>query len=620
VANLNIAIEIAAKDAASGVIGSITNALGGLGGLASGALSVGLGVAAAGIAGLGAGLTLAVSEAMGAQEVLAQTEAVIKSTGGAAGMTAQAIGDLATELSHNSRFAGDAIQEGENLLLTFTNIGAETFPMATQAMVDMATAMGTDVSGGAIQLGKALNDPVAGISALSRVGVTFTEDQKKVIESLVKTGDVAGAQKVILDELNKEFGGSAAAAAQTMAGKFDVMKNRLLDVAEAIGGPLLTMGSDLIDKFLTPALPVIEDLGGALAGFIGALAGGDIEEAIGGLAEWDSVRGILDALGLSGTEFYQVAGNIQTTWDSVVASLSSIDFGPLMTAFGGLVDALGIQFPTAGQTVNGVADGIKIAAQGLADFMNNILLPAVTSIVTWFTTNWPQIKATGEQVMAGLQTAIETVANGIQSFWSEWGDEIMGIWQGVVDQVQESFGLFKLAFEGKWYEFGEGLRKDWNEKWAAIQGIVQAGIDWFNTQDWGAIGTAILQGLANGITAATHFVIEAATAAAQAAFDAAKGFLGIKSPSTKFEWLGMNSALGYAQGMDAYAPAMAYATTSASSGAYNSAANAVAGGASMVFNIDARGAANGVESSIKAAVKEALQEAGYRSDRMSRTR
>lgn len=618
-ANLNIAIEIAAKDAASGVIGSITNALGGLGSLASGALTVGLGAAAAGVAGLGAGLTLAISEAMGAQEVMAQTEAVIKSTGGAAGMTADAIGDLATELSHNSRFAGDAIQEGENLLLTFTNIGSETFPMATQAMVDMATAMGTDVSSGAIQLGKALNDPVAGISALSRVGVTFTEDQKKVIQSLVDTGDVAGAQKVILDELNKEFGGSASAAAQTMAGKFDVMKNRLLDVAEAIGGPLLTIGADLMDRFLIPALPVIEDLGGALAGLIQGLAGGDIEEAIGGLAEWDSVRAILDGLGMSGTEFYQVAGNIQTAWDGVWASLSSIDFGPLMTAFGGLIDALGIQFPTTGETVNGVADGIKIAAQGLADFMNNILLPAITSVVTWFTENWPQIKATGEEVMAGLQTGIETVANGIQSFWSEWGDEIMGIWQGVVDQTQSTFDLFRLAFEGKWYEFGEGLRKSWDEKWAAIQGIVQAGIDWFNTQDWGAIGTAILQGLANGITAATHFVVEAATAAAKAAFDAAKGFLGIQSPSKKFEWLGMNSALGYAQGMDAYAPAMAYATTGASSGAYNSAANVVASGASMVFHIDARGAANGVESSIKAAVKEALQEAGYRSDRIRRT-
>ncbi|WP_395707007.1 phage tail length tape measure family protein [Casimicrobium huifangae] len=672
-ANLNIAIEIAAKDAASGVIGSITNALGGLGSLASGALTVGLGVAAAGVAGLGAGLTLAISEAMGAQEVLAQTEAVIKSTGGAAGMTADAIGDLATELSHNSRFAGDAIQEGENLLLTFTNIGSETFPMATQAMVDMATAMGTDVSSGAIQLGKALNDPVAGISALSRVGVTFTEDQKKVIESMVATGDVAGAQKVILDELNKEFGGSAAAAAQTMAGKFDVMKNRLLDVAEAIGGPLLDVGADLMDRFLIPALPVIEDLGGALAGLIQGLAGGDIEEAIGGLGEWDSVRaaihwlgidiydfaskaqGVSDVIGalwktitggtdptekyltlwetisdnfgssaadaITGTvkgivvSFETLGGAFATAWNS----LSAIDFGPLMGALGGLFATIGADMPSAGSVVSTVADGIKIAAQGLADFMNNILLPAITSVVTWFTANWPQIKATGEEVMAGLQSGIETVANGIQSFWNEWGDEIMGIWQGVVDQTQSTFDLFRLAFEGKWYEFGEGLRKSWDEKWAAIQGIVQAGIDWFNTQDWGAIGTAILQGLANGITAATHFVVEAATAAAKAAFDAAKGFLGIQSPSKKFEWLGMNSALGYAQGMDAYAPAMAYATTGASSGAYNSAANVVAGGASMVFHIDARGAANGVESSIKAAVKEALQEAGYRSDRIRRT-
>lgn len=620
-ANLNIAIEIAAKDAASSVIGSITNALGGLGNLASGALTVGLGAAAAGVAGLGAGLTLAISEAMGAQEVMAQTEAVIKSTGGAAGMTADSIAELAGAISQNSRFSDDAIQQGENLLLTFTNIGSDVFPAATQAMVDMATAMGTDAKGGAIQLGKALNDPVAGISALSRVGVSFTEDQKKMIESMVEAGDVAGAQKIILEELNKEFGGSAAASAQTFAGRLDVMKNQLLNVAEAIGGPLLTIGADLMDRFLTPAIPVVQDLGNAFTGFLEMLGSDGIEGAIGGLAEWDSVRGILDAIGLKGTEFYQLAANIETAWNSVWASLGSIDLGPLGESFGRLIDALGIQFPTAGQTVNGVADGIKIAAQGIADFMNNVLIPGITAVVDWFILNWPQIKATGEQVMAGLQSAIETVAGAIQSFWKEWGDDITTFFDDRMNTLQQIWDLFGLAFEGKWYEFGEKLRQGWDESWAAIQQTVQNGIDWFNTQDWGAIGTAIIQGIANGITAAAHFIVEAAQAAANAAYQAAKGFLGIQSPSKLFFSLGRYSAIGYAEGMNAGAQTMAYASVGAATGAYNAAAVTPTGGGSMVFNIDARGATNApaMKAAIKAGVTEALQEAGLRSDRMRRT-
>jgi hypothetical protein len=73
--------------------------------------------------------------------------------------------------------------------------------------------LGTDLKGSAVQLGKALNDPIAGVGALSRVGVTFTETQKDMIKTMVEAGNVAGAQTLILDELGKEFGGSAKALA-----------------------------------------------------------------------------------------------------------------------------------------------------------------------------------------------------------------------------------------------------------------------------------------------------------------------------------------------------------------------------------------------------------------------
>ncbi len=620
---LNIAIEIAAKDSgASALINSIKGGLGSLGDLAGGALTLGLGAAAAGIAGLGAGLGLAISEAMGAQEVMSQTEAVIASTGGAAGMTADAIADLAGSLSQNSRFADDAIQEGENLLLTFTNIGSDVFPMATQAMVDMATAMGTDAKSGAIQLGKALNDPVAGISALSRVGVSFTDDQKKMIEQMVKAGDVAGAQKIILAELNKEFGGSAAASAATFAGKLDVIKNQALNVAEAIGGPLITIGSQLIDQFLTPAMPLIEDLGGALTGFIESLAAGDLGDALDGLAEWDSVRAIFDSLGLSGTELYATFGNISSTWDTIVSAFSSIDFGPLQTAFGGLIDALGIQFPTAGETVNGVADGIKVAAQGIAAFMNNVLLPGITAVVVWFTENWPTIKATGEEIMTGLQTAIQTALDGIKAFWDEWGDDIMGLWDGFTSGLQGAFDIFKLAFEGKWYEFGEALRTAFDEAWVKIQGLVTEGINWIAEQDWGEIGTNIIQGIANGISSAASLIADAAMTAAKAAYEAVKGFFGIKSPSRLMFALGEFIPMGLAEGIENRSMLPALAMADASMGTYNSARGAVMGGGGMTFIIDARGANDpaAIKRAAKDGVREALREAGINADQRARVK
>src|SRR5207237_7672973 len=106
-----------------------------------------------------------------------------------------------------------------NLLMTFTGLrnevgkGNDVFNQATQIATDMGAALGTEPKAAAIQLGKALNDPIKGVSALSRVGVSFTSQQKDQIKTLVKSGDTLGAQKIILGELNKEFGGAAAASA-----------------------------------------------------------------------------------------------------------------------------------------------------------------------------------------------------------------------------------------------------------------------------------------------------------------------------------------------------------------------------------------------------------------------
>lgn len=257
------------KDNASGPLEKITGALGGLGKVAGGA-------ALGGIAALGATLASGVSDAREAALVMAQTESVIKSTGGAAGFTADQIADMAGSLSAasgKSLFGDDDIQKGQNLLLTFTNIKT-TLPDATKVMVDMATAMGTDVSGGAVQLGKALNDPINGISALSRVGVTFTDQQKEQIKTMQEAGDMAGAQQVILAELNKEFGGSAAAAAAADGG-WAQLKDTWGEIVEGAGAQLLPLLNQFTAWLTSPEV---------LAG-IQAFADG-LTQGIGAFVEW----------------------------------------------------------------------------------------------------------------------------------------------------------------------------------------------------------------------------------------------------------------------------------------------------------------------------------------------
>jgi hypothetical protein len=200
-------------------------------------------VVAAGAAGLGALVAtfkIGIDEFSEAAKVGAQTEAVIKSTGGAAKVTSKHVEDLAGALSAKSGVDDEAIQSGENLLLTFTNIRNETgkgnkiFDRATETMLDMSVALGQDTKQSAIQLGKALQDPIKGVGALRRVGVNFTDAQKEQIEALVKSGDTMGAQKKILEELNKEFGGSAEAAGKTVPGQMKILRESFNNLAGEI--------------------------------------------------------------------------------------------------------------------------------------------------------------------------------------------------------------------------------------------------------------------------------------------------------------------------------------------------------------------------------------------------
>ena len=201
--------------------------------------------AAGAVALMAGGMKRAVSEALEAERVMAATEAVIKSTGGAAGMTAEEISGLAEAESRLTSIDDEVVQSGMNMLLTFKGIGEETFPRASRAMEDMAVAMAKgdtsaiDLQGAAIQLGKALNDPITGVSTLKRVGVQLSEQQEQQIRDFMEVNDLASAQAIILSELESQFGGMAESMGNTAAGKIEKAKNSLNNLYETIGAKLL---------------------------------------------------------------------------------------------------------------------------------------------------------------------------------------------------------------------------------------------------------------------------------------------------------------------------------------------------------------------------------------------
>ena len=120
-------------------------------------------------------------------------------------------------------------------MLTFTKVGKDVFPDAIETVLNMSEAMGQDLQQGVIQVGKALNDPILGVTALRRVGVQLSKQQEQQVKDFVAVGDVASAQKIILGELETQFGGVAKAAGQTLGGSLDQMSNAVGDAGEALG-------------------------------------------------------------------------------------------------------------------------------------------------------------------------------------------------------------------------------------------------------------------------------------------------------------------------------------------------------------------------------------------------
>lgn len=269
----------------SGIQGAITKGLGGptekaaadvgkragkgMGSSLASGLKVAIGPVAAilGAAAVGGLLRESFAEAREAQKVGATTEQIIRSTGGAAKVTAADVGALTSSISAKAGVDDEAIQKGANLLLTFKNVrneageGANVFDRATQSAVDLSAAGFGSVEGSSKMLGKALNDPVKGISALGRAGVTFTDQQKEQIKVMAASGDSLGAQKIILGEVESQVGGVAAASA-TMGEKAGVAFGNL---KEDIGTRLLPVADALFALVLEKGIPAVESLVGWIA-------------------------------------------------------------------------------------------------------------------------------------------------------------------------------------------------------------------------------------------------------------------------------------------------------------------------------------------------------------------
>jgi len=277
-ATLKIDILADVANAAKG-IDSIDKKLGGLGKLATGAAIAG-GAVVAGRALLGvAGDALAAAEAGAA--LTRTTDQLLQTTGNAASTSTAYLLDYADAMARNTGISDDVIQASQNMLLTFNRVSNEVddgtgiFDRATKAAADLAGAGFGSMETNATQLGKALQDPTKGMTALTRSGVSFTKQEQETIKALQESGQLFQAQNIILKAVENQVGGAAEASA-TASQKLEVVWGQTLETLGTALLPiidkLLPVLTKLLDALIPVVLPVV-DLIAELAGeLIDALA------------------------------------------------------------------------------------------------------------------------------------------------------------------------------------------------------------------------------------------------------------------------------------------------------------------------------------------------------------
>lgn len=230
----------------------------------------------AGLLSLGALFGKYIQNTRDAEQEQAQLAAVLKSTGEAAGYSQDQLNDMANSMSSLSILSGGEINQAQTSLLAFTGIVGDQFPRALQAAIDMSARTGMSVVSAAETIGRALDVPSKGLTALSKQGFRFTEDQKALAEQLERTGNVAAAQGIILDSLESSYKGAAEATRNTFDGALAGLNNTFDDLLTGDGS--LQVATNLINNLSTAlaspaAAQGIQVLTVGVVGFAAAVGG-----------------------------------------------------------------------------------------------------------------------------------------------------------------------------------------------------------------------------------------------------------------------------------------------------------------------------------------------------------
>ena len=471
--------------------------------------------------------TEAIAVAEGAATANARLDTVLSNMGHTSGVASKRVQEYARELSVTTGILPNVIKDSQGVLATFENVAKSAdvsggaFDRATAAAADMSATLGMDVSAASMMLGKALNDPIRGVTALRRSGVQLTEAQEEQVAAFMEVGDVASAQGVILAEVEKQVGGTAVATANAS----DKVKASFATLKERIGLAALPAFEAITEVMIRTADTVAPHFETAIGGVADKIS----DKANWLVENWDYVESQMESFADRVKEVWpEVSKTIGGVWDQLVVALPVIvdalkNLGPALERMGQLAGLAFEVFQAMPDNVQSTILLIGILSRTGVIGLGLIAAKAVAAGVAWTVMNRKVIantvamaankaalvasKAvyagawlTGAAVAYGTSTAAlikNTAAQVANKVALVAGKAAMLAIRGAIiawTAVQwalnaalsaNPIGIVVMAIAGLiaavvlLYNKNEGFRQLVQKVWGAIQTAIGAVVDWF---------------------------------------------------------------------------------------------------------------------------------------------
>lgn len=436
-------------------------------------------------------------------------------------LTTQQLIDLSKQLENTAGFSDELVLSAETMMLRFENVNATIFPQAIQLAADLSRSLGIDLVTASQTVGKALDDPEAGIGRLNMQFKLFNATEMDTIKNMAANGDIAGAQALIMERLTEKVGGAAAAYGQTFAGQLDIAKQKLDDFKELIGGPIMELTSQFLDQFINfTNSPVMGQISLFFEKLYGYLANGqpllssiatalfsvnrnfidlsfalmDIQDAInsgdflGAFQQFatlitDAIKNIdwkvlSDELaaGIQSIDWAKVGQTLSAVTlmvlDTLKTVVANIDWSALLKAF---ASALGnfiagiAGFAGWGDMINEIGVVLAYELGRLQDIIANTLHDAIINAI-------PVVKnafiSIGSEILSGLIIGLDVATGGLFSFIANLVNEMTSFFKALLGISSPSTVFTQI---GK--DIVQGLINGWDVMFASFIGSIQSDIN-----------------------------------------------------------------------------------------------------------------------------------------------